>query len=126
MTEEPVDRNSSANDDKDGPKKVEPPHAADVAEAGPTFAASEPHVHDLSAEIAQALVKSPGERVTCRRISGSHYRCNWWSAQGTDEYDNPKMHALMVTTHRVSKSQMLHVTKTAKGLSMVPVGVGNG
>src|SRR5690242_1650734 len=81
--------------------------------AGPTFAAAEPRVEDLSREIIKTVGKAAGEQVTCRRIFGDHYRCNWWAASGTDAYDNPSMTGQMVTTHRVSRSQMLRVTKSA-------------
>jgi hypothetical protein len=95
--------------------------APQVAEKGPTFAQSETPVADLTSEILQALPRARGERVTCRRITGNHYRCNWWCPQSTDEYDNPGMTGMTVTTHRVRRSEMLHVTQTAKGLVMLPV-----
>jgi hypothetical protein len=94
------------------PQEAPRPHA----EQGPTFAAAEPHVQDLSAEIVRAVRRSAGERVTCRRIVGDKYRCNWWSAQSTDGYDNPNMTGQLVTTHRVQKSELLRVTKTHAGL----------
>jgi hypothetical protein len=71
---------------------------------------------DLSVEIVQTIAKAPGDRVTCRHISGDHYRCNWWASQGTIGYDNPGMYGLTVTTHRVRKSQFLRVTKTEGAL----------
>jgi hypothetical protein len=86
------------------------------AEHGPSFAAPEPKVEDLSAQIARSVSKSAGERVTCRRISGNHYRCNWWSARGTGDYDNPSMTGQLVTTHRVVRSELLRVTRTGSGL----------
>ena len=86
------------------------------AEQGPTFAAAEPRVADLSAEIVKTVKKEVGERVTCRRIVGDRYRCNWWSAQSTKGYDNPSMTGQLVTTHRVSRSEMLRVTQTRSGL----------
>ncbi len=73
---------------------------------------------DLSAEIAKALPKKPREQVTCRRISGSHYRCNWWTLQDTSAFDNPAMAGLMVTTSRICQSQFLHVTKAGDGLQI--------
>jgi hypothetical protein len=96
------------------------PESADVHSnvpiRGPAFAASEPHVQDLSREIAAAVSKEPGEQVTCRRISGHHYRCNWWAAQSTSDFDNPRMYGPLVTTHRIARSHLLRVTKTATGL----------
>jgi hypothetical protein len=95
------------------------------AEKGPTFAAPEPQaVPDLSKEIAKTVTKSAGETVTCRRISGNNYRCNWWSAMGTGSFDNPNMASAMVTTHRVSRSEMLRVTRSPKGLVIETVGAG--
>jgi hypothetical protein len=71
---------------------------------------------DLSAEIIRSVEKLPADRVTCLRVSGNHYRCNWWSASSTAAYDNPQMHGLLVTTHRVRKSQFLNVTRGEGGL----------
>ena len=88
--------------------------------AGPTFAEPEEPVADLSSEILKTLPRASGERVTCRRITGNHYRCNWWSALKSNDRD-VAMTGLAVTTHRVSKSQMLYVTRTADGLSIKPV-----
>lgn len=119
MSETPSDR---ADDQEPRPTPRPTPRQSsqlasrDVAEHGPAFAAPEPPVKDLSSQIVLQVARAPGERVTCRRISGNHYRCNWWSAQGTDDYDNPDMRGLTVTTHRVSRSRLLYVTKTDKGL----------
>jgi hypothetical protein len=95
--------------------------ANDASEKGPTFAQPESPVVDLSAEILRTVPRGRDERVTCRRITGNHYRCNWWSPQNTDEYDNPGMSGMTVTTHRVSRSEMLHVTRTASGLKITSV-----
>lgn len=92
------------------------------AEAGPTFAAAEPRVSDLSEEIVRTVRKASGERVTCRRIFGDNYRCNWWAAQNTDGYDNPNMGGQLVTTHRIARSELLHVTRTPGGLAIKTVG----
>src|SRR6266403_535277 len=74
---------------------------------------------DLSAEIAQAVSREFDEHVTCRRVSGQNYRCNWWSPSISAKYDNPRMSGLLVTTHVVRKSRFLSVTKTEKGLAIV-------
>ena len=71
---------------------------------------------DLSDQIRQSIQKDPRDRVTCVRIYGDNYRCNWWSPASTAGYDNPRMAGLLVTTHRVRKSQFLNVTSTAVGL----------
>jgi len=104
-----------------GPVKREVETPRGHAEHGPVFAAAEPHVQDLSAEIVRTVIKLPGERVTCRRIVGDKYRCNWWAAHSTDGYDNPALTGQLVTTHRVRQSALLHVTKTAKGLTIETV-----
>ncbi len=67
---------------------------------------------DLSAEIVAHVEKQVGDVVKCRRIDGDNYRCNWWAAQATGGYDNPGMFGLLVTTHRVRKSQFLRATKS--------------
>ncbi|HMB95183.1 MAG TPA: hypothetical protein VKK61_04015 [Tepidisphaeraceae bacterium] len=71
---------------------------------------------DLSAEIILSVERLPGDRVTCRHIYGDHYRCNWWEQQSTNGYDNPAMHGLLVTTHRVRRSRFMKVTKSPGGL----------
>jgi hypothetical protein len=73
---------------------------------------------DLSAEIAQSIARTFDEKVTCRRISGHNYRCNWWSPSTSTGQDNPRMGGLLVTTHVVRKSKFLNVTKTEKGLTI--------
>jgi len=80
--------------------------------AGPAFAEPEEHVADLSSEIVKQLPRASGERVTCRRITGNHYRCNWWTPQIAALYGGRLAPGLATTTHRVTKSQFLHVTKT--------------
>jgi hypothetical protein len=83
---------------------------------GPSFAEHEHELADLSREIVKILPHTAQQRVTCRRINGSHYRCNWWTPQNAGGPGNQSMTGLIVTTHRVSKSEVLHVTKTAEGL----------
>jgi hypothetical protein len=73
---------------------------------------------DLSAEIAAHVEREPADRVSCRRVHGSHYRCNWWAPATGKEYDNPAMYGLTVTTHRVRKSQFMCVTRTTNGLTI--------
>ena len=99
-----------------GPENASEKSAHSRTEAGPAFAAAEPRVSDLSEEIVRTVKKMPGERVTCRRIFGDNYRCNWWSAQNTDGYDNPNMAGPLVTTHRIGRSELLHVTRSNAGL----------
>lgn len=77
---------------------------------------SPPEAADLSVEIAQSIERGVGERVTCRRVSGSKYRCNWWSPHSPTGYDNPHMQGLLVTTHVVKRSRFLTINSTPEGL----------
>jgi len=86
------------------------------SEPGSTFAAKERPAatrEDLSAELAGAVDRLPGEVVRCTRVGDTNYRCNWWSAAPTGAYDNPGMSGLVVTTHRVRRSRFLHAAKVA-------------
>jgi hypothetical protein len=82
---------------------------------------------DLSREIAGSVARRPGDLVRCSRVSGSHYRCNWWAVQSTSDYDNPSMRGGQLgTTHRVRKSQFLDVTRTASGLRIEVISTSGG
>ncbi|HEX4792235.1 MAG TPA: hypothetical protein VH370_00495 [Humisphaera sp.] len=89
-----------------------------IVQPGPAFAEPEERVADLSSEIVKQLPRGSGERVTCRRITGNHYRCNWWTPQIAAQYGARSAEGMTATTHRVSKSQFLHVTKTAGTLAI--------
>ena len=78
--------------------------------------AAAPVQQDYSDEIVRFVEKRPEDRVTCKRVSGNNYRCNWWSPASHSRYDNPQMTGLLVTTHVVRLSRFLTVTKTAAGL----------
>jgi hypothetical protein len=71
---------------------------------------------DLSQEIIALLDKRANDRVTCRRISGDNYRCNWWAPADGTAYDNPGMSGLVVTTHRVRQSRFITAIRTPQGL----------
>jgi hypothetical protein len=73
---------------------------------------------DLSAEIARAVERRPGEQVTCRRVGDHHYRCNWWTLQNTAAFDNPGMKGALVLTSRISQSEFLHVTRAGVRLKI--------
>jgi hypothetical protein len=73
---------------------------------------------DLAPEIARSITRKPREQVTCRRVNQDYYRCNWWSQQDTEAYDNPSMAGLLVTTSRITRSQFLHVTKAGAELKI--------
>jgi hypothetical protein len=113
----------STMDAKNDPQNRRAPrYEPEMGGHGPSFAEPEPPVMDLSAEVVATIERSPGERVTCRRIVGSNYRCNWWAAQCTGGYDNPTMSGLTVTTHRVVKSRMLRITKPGDTLIIQAIG----
>lgn len=76
-------------------------------------------VEDLSEEISRAVEKRPEDRVVCRRIWGNSYRCNWWSAADSSNYDNPGMGGNLVTTHTIRKSRFLSVTRSRLGLVII-------
>lgn len=78
--------------------------------------APEPVAQDFSEEIARFVEKRPEDRVSCKRVSGNNYRCNWWAPASDTKYDNPQMFGLTVTTHVVRLSRFLTVTKTSAGL----------
>jgi hypothetical protein len=103
---------------------VPPEVATPRIEAGPTFAAPEQSIEDLSKEIINAVRRAPGEWVTCRHVAGNRYRCNWWYRTRTDAFDNSAMGGMAVTTHRVGRSAMLYVTKTTDGLEIQSPGEG--
>jgi len=86
--------------------------------ANPTARAPD---EDLSSQIVLAVAKKPSERVTCTRITHSHYRCNWWTHQDNGNRDERSFEGLMVTTNRICQSHFLHVTKNADGLQIVIV-----
>ncbi len=117
MTEEVP---SEGNVPRPVPKRAAPlPRKSQV---GPSFAETEESVEDLSSEIIKTVSRSSDQRVTCRRITGNHYRCNWWSPQSTAGPDHLIIAGSSVTTHRVSKSQLLHVIRTGQSLTIKPSG----
>ena len=73
---------------------------------------------DLSARVARAVERLPGDTVRCTRVGDDRYRCNWWAALATGTYDNPGMSGLLVTTHRVRKSLFLRAAQTRAGLAL--------
>jgi len=70
--------------------------------------APEPKPLDLSAEIALAVNKQPGDRVRVSRVWGDHYRCNWVAPR--NRIDN----ALLESFH-IRHSRFLKVTRTEGG-----------
>jgi len=76
---------------------------------------------DLAKELARTLARTPFEQVTCRRVGDHYYRCNWWTLQDTNSYDNPSMLGSLVTTSRISKSQFLHARRVGGKLTVTVV-----
>jgi hypothetical protein len=97
------------------PKAIPPSNAADLRAAIDTGPAAEID-EDLSQEIALSLEREPGDHVTCRRIVANKYRCNWWSPRTVDGYDNPAIRGILITTHRVRRSEFVEVTRTGERL----------
>jgi hypothetical protein len=101
----------------EGPSEPQPPPKTAKAVAK-TFATAAPATEDLAAQIASQVERLPADRVSCRRISESYYRRNWWARGDPSHYDNPKMGGLTVTTHRVRRSAFLRVVKSRDGLAI--------
>lgn len=64
---------------------------------------------DRAREIMSTLEREPGDRLTCVRVFGEFYRCNWWST-GVGPADPPMIRGLEVSTYRVRKSRLVKVT----------------
>jgi len=73
---------------------------------------------DISKDLARTLKREPLEQITCRRVGDHHYRCNWWTPQDTNAYDNPSMLGSLVTTSRITRSQFVHATRTGGKLTI--------
>ena len=74
---------------------------------------------DLSSEIIVTVKRQSGDEVRCVHVSGDKYRCNWWTLQNTEEFDNPKMRGGQLgTTYRIRKSCFMRVTKQGDKLTI--------
>jgi hypothetical protein len=71
--------------------------------------AAKPANGDLSAEIAQAVSKQPGDRVRVARVWGDHYRCNWVSPAST------KLEGALLASFRIRQSRFLKVIRDQGG-----------
>ena len=69
---------------------------------------------DRSIEVLRTLEHEPGDRLTCRRVFGDYYRCNWWASGGAaaaaGRIDAHIICGLEVATFRVRKSQLVKAT----------------
>ena len=90
-----------------------------VPPAKPSAAAAPPA--DLSAEIAAALDRNPGDLIKITRVGGATYRCNWWAAQPTGGYDNPSVRGPTYGTHLIRQSRFVRATQTPRGLVITDV-----
>jgi hypothetical protein len=63
---------------------------------------------DLSAEIAAAVSKQPGDRVRVSRVWGDHYRCNWVAPR--NRLDNA-----LLDSYHIRQSRFLKVTRSEGG-----------
>ena len=70
---------------------------------------------DRSIEVLGTLEHEPGDRLTCRRVFGDYYRCNWWArgagaAAAAGPVDPHMICGLEVATYRVRKSRLMKAT----------------
>ncbi len=63
---------------------------------------------DLSAEIALAVAKQPGDRVRVARVWGDHYRCNWLAPTS-------RLEGSMLESFHIRHSRFLKVTRAEGG-----------
>jgi hypothetical protein len=62
---------------------------------------------DLSAEIARAVDRLPGDQVRCKRVSANSYRCNWIAKDSTPA----KGGTLLIDAYQIRDSKFLRATK---------------
>lgn len=67
------------------------------------------------AELTRTLELQPGDRVSCVRVFGDFYRCNWW-APGHSSAELRMIEGLRASTYRIRKSRFLRVTSAAGGV----------
>jgi hypothetical protein len=78
---------------------------------------------DLSRQIEAAVEKQRGDVVRCSRVSGHHYRCNWWAedlrptlgdgprgAVRTVGSNSAGGGSALINSHRIRQSKFLYVT----------------
>ena len=70
--------------------------------------ATAPTPADLSAEIALAVAKQPGDRVRVARVWGDHYRCNWVAPKN-------RLEGSMLESFHIRHSRFLKVTRAEGG-----------
>jgi len=83
-------------------------------QAEPTNAPQNPaKLADLSAEIALAVAKQPGDRVRVTRVWGDHYRCNWVAPRHSSAVK--RMEGSLLESFHIRHSRFLKVTRAEGG-----------
>lgn len=62
---------------------------------------------DLSVEIARTVEKQPGDRVVCKRVFKSTYRCNWLAPDRSPAASGSRF----IDSYRIRDSRFLRVTR---------------
>ena len=62
---------------------------------------------DLSVEIARTVDKQPGDRVVCRRVYASTYRCNWLAPDRAPAASGSRF----IDSYRIRDSKFLRATR---------------
>ncbi len=89
------------------------PTKAEPTNTPANIAAPAPKPADLSAEIALAVAKQPGDRVRVARVWGDHYRCNWVAPTAAPA--GTRMEGSMLQSFHIRHSRFLKVTRTDGG-----------
>jgi hypothetical protein len=63
---------------------------------------------DLSSEIMRTVDKQPGDKVRCKRVSATTYRCNWLCVE-----DDAGGDLRVLETWRIRDSKFLRATKVS-------------
>ena len=80
-------------------------------------ATASPQDADLSRQIEAAVERDPQDLVKCTRVSGSFYRCNWWTAASTESGNTREAVApwAALASRRIHKSRFLSVSVSSSG-----------
>lgn len=76
--------------------------------SAPKASAARTETPDLSSEIMRSVDKQPGDKVRCKRVSATTYRCNWLCVE-----DNAGGDLRVLETWRIRDSKFLRATKEA-------------
>ena len=71
-------------------------------------AAARTETPDLSSEIVRTVDKQPGDKVRCKRVSATTYRCNWLCVE-----DDAGGDLRVLETWRIRDSKFLRATKVS-------------